>query len=155
MTTGSSIMPNKRNPDLVELMRASYATVQAATVELQTMLSLPSGYQRDLQLTKPPLLRGIKKALETIALFPRLVTATQFKAEATKQAINAPMYATDLAVELSSAGIPFREAYQQVSDKYVELSDRTADESIKQRISPGACGNLMLNELKIRLNDIA
>ena len=48
-TTGSSIMPNKRNPDVIELLRASYAPVAAARVEIESLLSLPSGYQRDLQ----------------------------------------------------------------------------------------------------------
>src|SRR5690242_15974248 len=51
-TTGSSIMPNKRNPDVVELLRASYATVAAARCEIEQLLSLPSGYQRDLQFSK-------------------------------------------------------------------------------------------------------
>ncbi|MGK2924093.1 MAG: lyase family protein, partial [Lysobacterales bacterium] len=53
-TTGSSIMPNKANPDVVELLRGRAATVEAAIVEIQSLLSLPSGYQRDLQLTKAP-----------------------------------------------------------------------------------------------------
>ena len=48
-TTGSSIMPNKRNPDVVELLRASYASVAAARTEIEQLLSLPSGYQRDLR----------------------------------------------------------------------------------------------------------
>ena len=51
-TTGSSIMPNKRNPDVIELLRASYACVAAARVEIESLLSLPSGYQRDLQYSK-------------------------------------------------------------------------------------------------------
>jgi argininosuccinate lyase len=51
-TTGSSIMPNKRNPDVVELMRATYASVAAARTEIEQLLSLPSGYQRDLQFSK-------------------------------------------------------------------------------------------------------
>jgi len=150
MTTGSSIMPNKRNPDLVELMRASYATVQAATVELQSILSLPSGYQRDLQFTKPPLLRGVKKALETMKLFPQLVAATRFKQERLKQAIDTPMYATDFAVELSSTGTPFRQAYQEVVERYSELGTRVPEDSIKQRNSLGGCANLMLDELRQR-----
>lgn len=52
-TTGSSIMPNKRNPDVIELLRASYASVVAARTEIEQLLSLPSGYQRDLQFSFP------------------------------------------------------------------------------------------------------
>ena len=60
-TTGSSIMPNKRNPDVVELMRATYATCAASRIEIEQLLSLPSGYQRDLQFSKGPLVRGFAR----------------------------------------------------------------------------------------------
>lgn len=153
-TTGSSIMPNKRNPDLVELMRAAYSTVQAASVELQSILSLPSGYQRDLQLTKGPLLRAVKKSLQTLSLFPKLIAGTQFKKDKLTAAIDSPMYATDLAVELSVEGIPFRNAYQQVVERYKELDSRNPMSSIQQRNSPGACGNLMLDKLNERYQEL-
>src|SRR3546814_10539901 len=60
-TTGSSIMPNKRNPDVIELMRATYASVAAARCEIEQLLSLPSGYHRDLQLSKGALFHGFGK----------------------------------------------------------------------------------------------
>ncbi len=155
MTTGSSIMPNKRNPDLVELMRASYASIQAAIVELQSLLSLPSGYQRDLQFSKGPLLRAVHKALQTMMLFPRLVEGSTFKKEQLLAAINTPMYATDFAVELSAKGMPFREAYQQVVERYSELASRTPEDSIQQRTSKGACADLQLDELQRRYQKIS
>jgi len=154
MTTGSSIMPNKRNPDLVELMRASYASIQAAIVELQSLLSLPSGYQRDLQFSKGPLLRAVAKALQTMMLFPRLVEGTTFKNDKLKAAIDTPMYATDFAVELSATGMPFRDAYQQVADRYDELENRTPEQSVQQRTSPGSCSDLMLEQLSERFEFI-
>lgn len=147
MTTGSSIMPNKRNPDLVELMRASYPRIQAAMVELQSILSLPSGYQRDLQFTKGPLINSVKHALQTIQLFPRLVAGTSFNKEQLNAAIDTPMYATDFAVELSAQGKAFRDAYQEVVERYDELNDRSAQESIEQRTSPGGCADLKLDAL--------
>ncbi|TQV86375.1 argininosuccinate lyase [Aliikangiella coralliicola] len=150
MTTGSSIMPNKRNPDLIELMRASYAVVQSATIELQSILSLPSGYQRDLQLTKGPLIRAVTKSLQTLQLFPQVIEATRFKTDRLKDAIDTPMYATDFAVELSSQGMSFRTAYQQVVERYAELDDRSPEQSIQQRTSPGACADLKLDLLKER-----
>ena len=147
MTTGSSIMPNKRNPDLVELMRASYAKLQAAIVELQSILSLPSGYQRDLQFSKGPLLSAIKRGLQTIMLFPKLVEGTRFNKEKLLEAIDTPMYATDFAVELSTSGTAFRDAYQQVVERYDELNERNAADSIHQRTSPGGCADLKLDVL--------
>lgn len=153
MMTGSSIMPNKNNPDLVELMRASYSVVQSAMVELQSILSLPSGYQRDLQLSKGPLLRAVKKTIETLTLFPLLIEGTQFVKDACEAKINTPMHATDLAIELSAKGVPFRMAYQQVANSYGELEQRTSQDSLEARVSPGGCGNLMLDTIKRRLSD--
>ncbi len=153
MMTGSSIMPNKNNPDLVELMRASYAVVQSASIELQSILSLPSGYQRDLQLTKGPMLRAIKKAIDTMTLFPALVEGTRFNAQTCEDKINGPMYATDLAIELSAQNIPFRTAYKQVAEGQQALDSRKAIDSLNQRVSPGGCADLMLEELKGRLAD--
>jgi len=155
MTTGSSIMPNKRNPDLIELMRASYAQVQAAIVEIQSTLSLPSGYQRDLQMTKAPLIRGVKMALNTLNLFPRVIAAIQLKTDKIALTDEPAMHATDLAVELSAQGMPFRDAYQQVLNRYDQLKERNAQTSIGQRQSPGACANLMLDELAERFASLA
>jgi argininosuccinate lyase len=154
MMTGSSIMPNKNNPDLVELMRASYAVVQSAMVELQSLLSLPSGYQRDLQLTKGPMLRAIKKTVDTMSLFPVLIEGTQFISESCEGKIDGPMHATDLAIELSAQGIPFRTAYQQVANSYAELEQRQPIDSLKARVSPGGCGNLMLDEMNKRVKEM-
>jgi len=151
MMTGSSIMPNKNNPDLVELMRGSYSIVQAAVIELQSLLSLPSGYQRDLQLTKPPLLRAVKKIIDTLSLFPALIEGTQFITDSCEAKINAPMHATDLAIELSAKGVPFRTAYQQVANSYDELEQRQPIDSVTARVSPGGCANLMLQEMTARL----
>ena len=152
MLTGSSIMPNKKNPDLIELMRASYAQVQACTVEIQSLLSLPSGYQRDLQLTKGPMIRGIKRALDTLALLPNVIDGIHFKKDKLADAITGPMYATDLAVELSSRGVPFRDAYRQVATCLDELDARTPAQSLEQRVSQGACGNLALESLEQRFS---
>jgi len=153
MMTGSSIMPNKNNPDLVELMRASYAVVQSASIELQSLLSLPSGYQRDLQLTKGPMLRAIKKAIDTMALFPALIDGTNFITVSCEEKIDGPMFATDLAIELSAKNVPFRTAYKEVAEKQHELESRKAIDSINQRVSPGGCADLMLEALEGRLEE--
>jgi len=154
MTTGSSIMPNKRNPDLIELMRGSYPVVQAAKVELESLLSLPSGYQRDLQFSKAPLLRAFKRGLDTLELFPQVIDNTQFNENILKKSISTPMYATDLAIELSASGMPFRDAYQQVVERYQELEQRTPKQSLKERVSPGACADLKLDEMSERLKSL-
>jgi argininosuccinate lyase len=152
--TGSSIMPNKRNPDVVELLRAAYAVVPGARSELESLLSLPSGYHRDLQGTKGPLLRAMRRGLDALALVGELVEQLEFDTERLREAINSEMYATDRAVELTSEGVPFREAYRRVARELDELGDRTADDSIDARTSPGACADLRLDELAQRLDSL-
>jgi argininosuccinate lyase len=116
-TTGSSIMPQKRNPDVFELIRARSATAQACLLEaLSVCAKLPSGYHRDLQLLKFPLFRAIDLALETLAILPPAVRALTFRPAAIRldPAIHAAEEANRLAV---TEGIPFREAYQRVAAK--------------------------------------
>ena len=114
-TTGSSIMPQKRNPDVFELMRGRGATAQACLLEaLAVCAKLPSGYHRDLQLLKFPLFRGIDLALETLALLPAAAGALTFHPERIRldDSIHAAEEANRLVV---AEGIPFREAYRRVA----------------------------------------
>jgi len=116
-TTGSSIMPQKRNPDVFELIRGRSATALGCLTEaLAVCAKLPSGYNRDLQLLKFPLFRGIDLALETLAILPPAIAAMRFLPEAIEldPAINAAEEANRLAVR---EGIPFREAYRRVAAK--------------------------------------
>ncbi|HEX4618163.1 MAG TPA: argininosuccinate lyase [Steroidobacteraceae bacterium] len=116
-TTGSSIMPQKRNPDVFELIRGRSATAQGCLAEaLAVCAKLPSGYHRDLQLLKFPLFRAIDRALETLAILPPAIEALRFNREALEldPAIHAAEEANALAVR---EGIPFREAYRRVAAK--------------------------------------
>ncbi len=116
-TTGSSIMPQKRNPDVFELIRGRSATAQACLLEaLAVCAKLPSGYQRDLQLLKFPLFRAIDLALETLGILPAALDALSFRAERIHldPAIHAAEDANRLVVR---EGIPFREAYRRVAAK--------------------------------------
>ncbi len=154
-TTGSSIMPNKRNPDVVELMRASYAAVAASKTEIEQLLSLPSGYQRDLQLGKGALVHGFGHGLDALALLPDLLARLHWREDRLRAAIEPAMHATDLAIELAQAGVPFRDAYRQVADGSDDLAARTPEASIAARVSPGACGDLRLDLLQARLAALA
>jgi argininosuccinate lyase len=117
-TTGSSIMPQKRNPDVFELIRGRTATAQGCLLEaLAVCAKLPSGYHRDLQLLKFPLFRGIDLALETLAIVPPAVAALTFNPERIRldDSIHAAEEANRLVV---SEGIPFREAYQRIAARF-------------------------------------
>jgi argininosuccinate lyase len=116
-TTGSSIMPQKRNPDVFELMRGRSAVAQAALNEvLGVTQKLTSGYHRDLQLIKPPLFRGIDSCLQTLGIMPRALDGVRFRPENIRldPAIHAAAAANAL---VAKEGIPFRDAYRQVAAK--------------------------------------
>lgn len=149
--TGSSIMPNKRNPDVVELLRAAYGVVAGARAEMAAVLSLPSGYHRDLQATKGPLLRAFGRGVDAVTLAGEVLEAVEFDEARMREAIDADMYATDRAVELTSRGVPFREAYRQVAGELDELRGREPEASVQARVSPGACARLGLDVLASRL----
>lgn len=152
-TTGSSIMPNKRNPDVVELLRASHAAVAGAMVELATLTALPSGYQRDLQFSKGPVLRAMRHGLDALALVPELLERLEWDPARLRAAIEPAMHATDVAVERARDGVPFREAYRDAAALGVELFARTPEASVAARNSPGGCADLRLDTLESRLID--
>jgi len=149
--TGSSIMPNKNNPDTVELLRAVHGVVQGAQTELASVLSLPSGYQRDLQATKPPLMRAFRKGLQALALLPDLLAVFEWQVEPMRNSITAEMLATDHALDLARDGIPFRDAYRTAAAQIQGLSDDGIAESLANRTSPGGCGRLETEILEARL----
>jgi argininosuccinate lyase len=116
-TTGSSIMPQKRNPDVFELVRGRSAVAHAALNEvLGISQKLTSGYHRDLQLIKPPLFRGIDSCLQTLAILPSALGGVRCRAENIRldPAIHAAAAANALVAE---EDIPFREAYRRVAAK--------------------------------------
>ncbi|HEY4368190.1 MAG TPA: argininosuccinate lyase [Steroidobacteraceae bacterium] len=115
-TTGSSIMPQKRNPDVFELMRGRTASAQASLLEVMSIVAkLPSGYQRDLQLIKAPLFRSIDLCLETLTLLPSALAGVRFRRDRIRldPSIHAAADANELVVK---EGVPFREAYRRVGE---------------------------------------
>jgi len=149
--TGSSIMPNKNNPDTVELLRAVHGVVQGAQAELASVLSLPSGYQRDLQATKPPLLRAFTKGLQALDLMPGLLAKFEWQTERMRSSISSEMLATDRALDMAREGIPFRDAYKTASGGGSDISDERVAQSLANRSSPGGCGQLGTALLEARL----
>lgn len=151
-TTGSSIMPNKRNPDVVELLRASYATVAAARCEIEQLLSLPTGYQRDLQFSKGSIFHGMIHGLAALELVPDLVERMRWNEPAMRAAIEPAMYATDVAIEQAAAGVPFRDAYRAAASAAAAAGEgRTPERSLAERVSPGGGADLRLEILAARL----
>ena len=152
--TGSSIMPNKHNPDTVELLRAVHGVVQGAQTEIASVLSLPSGYQRDLQATKPPLMRAFAKGIEALLLLPDMLAGFEWQMERMRESITPEMLATDRATNLAREGIPFREAYRIAAAEIGTIGSNGIEKSLIGRTSPGGCGNLGAGILAARLKSL-
>jgi argininosuccinate lyase len=115
LTTGSSIMPQKRNADVLELVRARSATALACLVEALGVVSrLPSGYHRDLQLLKAPLFRGIDACAQVLGIVPVVLEGLRFLPDKIRldAGLDAAARANALAV---GEGLPFREAYRRTA----------------------------------------
>lgn len=117
--TGSSIMPQKKNYDVLELARGNIGIFNGYQDQIENVIkNLPVGYNRDFQLTKEPYIKGMKLALDTISVMNLVIKNLEVKKENIKNACTPELYATDEALKLVKAGKSFREAYQEVKEKF-------------------------------------
>lgn len=117
--TGSSIMPQKKNPDVLELIRAKKSLVEAKLFAVLGIISsLPSGYNRDFQLTKQPLIEGIEITKSSVKAMKIVISKLNVSKENCENALTEEVFATQNALELALKGIPWREAYKQVGKKF-------------------------------------
>lgn len=116
-TTGSSIMPQKRNPDVLELLRAKASKVRACQYELESLIvKLPSNYHRDFQISKEPLLRASNTTEENSLIFTEVLRELEFDTKKLLERKTPELYATYEAFRMVKEGIPFREAYSKTAD---------------------------------------
>jgi argininosuccinate lyase len=117
--TGSSIMPQKKNPDVLELLRAKYHVVVACGFQIKNItVNLISGYHRDLQLTKEPVMKGLDTTKSSISIINLIFSKLKVNKENCAKGMTDELYATQKAYELVEKGMPFREAYKIISKKY-------------------------------------
>ncbi|MDG1061789.1 MAG: argininosuccinate lyase [SAR86 cluster bacterium] len=152
-STGSSIMPNKSNPDVVEMMRANYSILAGHYSELENLISLPSGYHRDLQLTKRSMVHSMHCAINTLRLIPDLVRSIKINTSRSKDFIDEEMLMTDEAYELVQSGVPFRDAYMKV--KTSERKNSLDKNISRKKSSSGSAYNLELRILRARLKKLS
>jgi argininosuccinate lyase len=146
LCSGSSIMPQKKNPDGLELVRARSAAISAHVLSMKTVLrALPSGYNRDLQETKGPYFRGCEEGLGCVRIMDLTIEKLVVNEPALRAAFAPEIFATDRALELVSEGIPFRDAYREVGRSLETLAGRDPVQSIARTTSTGAPGNLRLD----------
>jgi argininosuccinate lyase len=152
---GSSLMPNKKNPDPFELIRAKSATVMANLWQvMEISRALPSGYNRDLQETKRPLFDSfdiVGQTLEVVAIIMVQVSANQEKCLA---GFTPEVFATDYALQLAVQGVPFRDAYGQVAANLQDSGLNDPLQNILAKTHLGATGNLGLDTIKNRIEEL-
>ncbi|MEQ9280116.1 MAG: argininosuccinate lyase [Balneola sp.] len=153
LTTGSSIMPHKKNPDVFELLRAKTNVLMALPNQIMMTLSnLTSGYHRDFQLLKELLFPAIKEMKSCL----KIASYSVSKIEPVKDILDDLKYKLIFSVEavneLVVKGIPFREAYQQVA-KQIEDGSFAPPKELKHT-HEGSIGNLMLEEIQERMERV-
>ena len=141
--TGSSIMPNKNNPDVLELLRSKAATVLGYSTTVGHILhAAPGGYNRDLQDAKEPFLEGLATTRSSTRILARCVEGLKVNADACRAAFDGGVFATDAALALVAEGMPFRDAYHQTKANLAELENEDPDEAIKKKTHLGGTNGL-------------
>ena len=141
VTTGSSIMPQKRNLDVMELVRAKAHTMLGYSNTVKSIVTgLVSGYNRDYQETKEPLMKATDLIEDTIEAVIVTVESVRFSEPAVKKLLSKGIFATDMAYDLSRKGMPFRDAYKAAAKGIdaIEVNDELIRMSIENRVSLGS-----------------
>jgi len=147
-TTGSSIMPQKRNPDVVELARGRCRELRGYAAMLQELAAgLPSNYHRDFQLLKKPLFGAVAAARGWLNVLIALVPALEVDAAKAAAACSDDTYAAHQAYVLAQGGMPFRDAYQQVA-KQLQSGTFKPDRGALTATHLGGAGNLGLDRIE-------
>lgn len=144
LCTGSSIMPHKKNPDVLELIRAKYHQILAYEFEVKSIIAnLISGYNRDLQLTKKPIINGFEITKDALDMVAIVLENLYVNSKECKKAMTEELYATEKAYKLIKKGIPFRDAYKEISKDYKQGYKKSmSDIEIKKQFN-------MINYLSI------
>lgn len=153
LTTGSSIMPHKKNPDVFELIRGKCNKIQSLPYEFTLITNnLPSGYHRDLQLLKEGLIPGFSDLISCIEMMIFSLKNIRVNPKILSEKIYENIFSVDRVNQLVNHGIPFRDAYKQVA-KEIETGDFEIETDIKHE-HIGSIGNLRLDLIKAKMSQI-
>ncbi len=153
LTTGSSIMPHKKNPDVFELVRAHCNRIQAAPNELVILLNnLPSGYHRDLQLTKEIVFPIFRQLNDCIGMTQLMISNIRFSPNILADEKYKYLFSVEAVNELVNKGIPFREAYKTVGDQIAKNEFRFDFSKGLHHTHEGSIGNLCNDQIAEEMN---
>ena len=155
LTTGSSIMPHKKNPDVLELVRARCNRIQSIPNEFSLLMNnLPSGYHRDMQLTKEILFPAIEDLKSSIRITILMMSHIMIRKDILKDEKYMYLFSVEAANELANKGIPFREAYKKIGNQ-IQAGDFSFDQSKPlQHTHEGSLGNLNLQEIRAAMEQV-
>ncbi|MEJ8817323.1 argininosuccinate lyase [Lacibacter sp. H407] len=154
LTTGSSIMPHKKNPDVFELIRAKCNRIQSIPNELTLLINnLPSGYHRDMQLTKEILFPAIEELKACLQLMQLMLSNMKVKENILTDEKYKYLFSVEAVNELVNKGVPFREAYQQVGNS-INKGEFEYDLQQLHHTHEGSIGNLCSEEIKAEMEKV-
>ena len=154
-TTGSSIMPHKKNPDVLELLRAKAAKIITSSTEVrQIVRSLPSGYNRDLQEIKPLFIDTLTECIACLTVMAMIIEGMEVNREALTASIDPQIYSVDEAMRLvEEKGMTFRDAYHHVKNHGVPQRNQDYRILLQRRTAVGSPGNIGIDILERKLRE--
>ncbi len=150
-TTGSSIMPHKKNPDVFELIRAKCNRIKSLPLEADLVISgLPSGYHRDFQVLKENMMNAFSELQECLYMAEKVLLQVIIRKDILEDPVYRHISSVDKVNQLVMKGMPFREAYQEIAR---QIRNRTfTPEDRIEHSHEGSIGNLCLEEIRQKMN---
>ena len=150
VVTTSSMMPQKRNPDFLELIRGKFGGILGNFISLLvTMKSLPFSYNRDMQEDKKPLLNSVDEFSNSLINMTQIIKKSKFNKNKLENATNGNILATDIADLLAIKGVPFREAHIKVSDLTNKLNKQ---DKVLSDLSPADLKEMLKIDFNLKIN---
>ena len=150
VVTTSSMMPQKRNPDFLELIRGKFGGILGNFISLLvTMKSLPFSYNRDMQEDKKPLINSVDEFSNSLINMTQIIKKSKFNKNKLENATNGNILATDIADLLAINGVPFREAHIKVSDLTNKLNKQ---DKVLSDLSPADLKEMLKIDFNLKIN---
>jgi argininosuccinate lyase len=155
LTTGSSIMPHKKNPDVFELIRAKCNRIQSIPNELSLLMNnLPSGYHRDLQLTKEILFPALEELKSCLNMTGLMLSHIRIRKGILDDEKYKYLFSVEAVNELVNKGTPFREAYKSIGNQINDGNFSFDQTKPLNHTHEGSIGNLNLSEISLEMNKV-
>jgi argininosuccinate lyase len=153
--TGSSIMPQKYNPDVLELVRGKTAQVIGwQTAALTILHAMPGGYNRDLQDCKLLYMKSLETVRTTLRIMAKMVAGMGINADRLRAGFIPGVFATDVALRMVAEGTPWREAYHEVRDHLERLEREDPDAAVAAKTHEGTTGGIDYAFYRSRVSEL-